>query len=119
VKGTLTPSYTPYIDLEVVEAGSLQEMVVDTGFNDYLYLPEDIIVDWNLPFITTSVVSYADGTTAVSDLYEATVIWFGVTKRVTALAGPVGCDDLVGMRLLAGCRIELDEQKGEVRIEQL
>jgi predicted aspartyl protease len=61
VKGTLTPSYTPYIDLEVVEAGSLQEMVVDTGFNDYLYLPEDIIVDWNLPFITTSVVSYADG----------------------------------------------------------
>lgn len=119
MKGRLTPEYTPYVELEVIEAGGEQEMVVDTGFNDYLYLPEDTIVDWQLPFITNSPVSYADGSTAVTDLYEANVVWFGTTVRVTVLAGPLGCDLIVGMGLLIGCRIELDEQNGEVRIEQL
>lgn len=117
--GRLTQDYTAYLAVQVLEAGAAHEMVVDTGFNDYLYLPEDIIATWNLPYVITSSVELADGSTMIADLYEANVVWFGATIRVTVLSGPTGCDPLVGMRLLAGCRIELDERNAEVRVERL
>lgn len=119
MKGELTPDYTAYIELEVLEAGDPYKLIVDTGFNDYLYLPEGAILNWNLPFLISTVVSYADGSSAVSDLYEANVVWFGTTVRATVLAGPSGCEAVVGMGLLAGCRIELDDVNGEVRISRL
>jgi predicted aspartyl protease len=43
--GWLTPDYTPFVSVEVTEAGTFHDLVVDTGFNDYLYLPEDVIAD--------------------------------------------------------------------------
>jgi predicted aspartyl protease len=55
----------------------------------------------------------------IADAYECTVVWFGISLRVSVLAGPSGCDRLVGMELLEGCRIELDRAASEVRIEQL
>lgn len=119
MKGRLTSDYTAYVELEVLEAGDTHELVVDTGFNDYLYLPEDTIATWGLPFVVSATVSLADGSTIIADLYDANIVWFGATVRVSVLAGPSGCDALVGMRLLAGCRIELDEGNAEVRIEQL
>ena len=45
--------------------------------------------------------------------------WFSAAKRVPVLAGPSGCDSLLGMQLLEGCRIELDRLNGEIRIEPL
>jgi clan AA aspartic protease len=119
VIGRLTSDNAPVIELEVIEAGAVYEMVVDTGFNDYLYLPEDLIVAWNLPFVITTSVTLADGSNVIADLYEAEVIWFSASERVPVLAGPVGCDALIGMGLLAGCRIELDAQQQEVRLERL
>lgn len=92
---------------------------MDTGFNDCLYLPEDLIADWQLPFVITSSVTLADGSNVVADLYEAQVVWFGAQTRVPVLAGPPGCDALLGMGLLAGCWIELDDKQREVRIGQL
>jgi clan AA aspartic protease len=119
VKGTLRPDYTARIELEVLEAGCDCELIVDTGFDDCLYLPEDLITAWNLPVITGTTMSYADGSVVTTDLYGATVVWFGVAVPVTVLAGPVGCESLLGMGLLSGCRIELDEVAGEVRISKL
>jgi len=119
VKGTLSPDYTARIELEVIEAGCECELIVDTGFNDCLYLPEDLITTWNLPVITSTTMSYADGSVVTTDLYLATVVWFGVAVPATALAGPTGCESLLGMGLLAGCRIELDQVAGEVRLSKL
>ncbi|MGH9833814.1 MAG: hypothetical protein ACREBD_14580 [Blastocatellia bacterium] len=45
MKGNLTPDRTASIELEVLEAGGVYELIVDTGFNDYLYLPEDTIAN--------------------------------------------------------------------------
>jgi clan AA aspartic protease len=92
---------------------------VDTGFSDFLYLAEEVIMAWGLPFVMSVPVTLADQSTIIADVYEATVIWFGTSARVQVLAGPLGCDPLLGMRLLEGCRIELDRVNGEVRIEQL
>ena len=69
--------------------------------------------------MVSATVSLADGSTMIADLYEAKIVWFGATVRVPVLAEPPLCDSLVGMKLLAGGRIELDERNAEVRIEQL
>ena len=119
MKGTLSHDYTARIELEVLEAGCGCELIVDTGFNDCLYLPEELITAWNLPVLTSTTMSYADGGVVTTDLYQATVVWFGVAVPATVLAGPAGCESLLGMGLLSGCRIELDEAAGEVRISKL
>lgn len=119
MKGRLTPDHTASVEVEVLEAGGTREFVVDTGFSDFLYLPEDLIVAWGLPFVISTPVVLADQSTTIADVYEATVIWFGTSVRVHVIAGPSGCDLLLGMKLLEGCRIELDRVNGEVRIEPL
>lgn len=119
MKGILTSDLTPYLDTDIVEAGGAHPLVVDTGFNDFLYLPEDLIAAWNLPFLIVSTVKLADGSLVAADLYEANIVWLGTKRRVTVLAGPIGCDSILGMRILVGHRLELDEQNAEVRIEAL
>lgn len=101
------------------EAAGSHEFVIDTGFNSFLYIPEDTIAEWGLSFVSSVPVALADQTVMIADVYQATIIWFGVSQRVSVLAGPSGCDSLLGMELLEGCRVELDRLTGEVRLEQL
>jgi len=119
VKGRLASDHTPYVTIEVLEAGVGLDFVVDTGFSGSLYLPEDKIADWNLLFITSAPMVLANQSVVIADVFEATVVWFSVQHRVPVIAGPSGCDSLVGMELLEGCRIDLDRVPGEVRIDQL
>ena len=119
MKGWLASDHTPYVTIEVLEAGVGREFVVDTGFSGSLYLPEDKIADWNLLFITSAPMVLANQSVVIADVFEATVVWFSVKHRVPVIAGPSGCDSLLGMELLEGCRIDLDRVLGEVRIDQL
>lgn len=119
MKGALTSDHTAYLSIVVVEEAGEYEFIVDTGFSGFVYLPEDIIANWGLPFVSSVPIALADQSTAIVDVYEAHLIWFGATMRVPLLAGPPGCDSLVGMELLEGCRIDLDRINGEVRIELL
>jgi clan AA aspartic protease len=119
VKGRLASDHTPYVTNEVLEAGVGLEFVVDTGFTGSLYLPEDKIADCNLLFITSAQMVLANQSVIIAEVFEATVVWFSVPHRVPVIAGPSGCDSLVGMELLEGCRIDLDRLLGEVRIDQL
>ena len=52
--------HTPYIIVEVLEAGVGREFVVDTGFTGSLYLPEDKIADWRLVFLTSAPMVLAN-----------------------------------------------------------
>jgi clan AA aspartic protease len=119
VKGRLASDHTPYVTVEVKEAGVGREFVVDTGFSGFLYLPEDKIAQWNLLFITSAPMVLANQSVVIADVFEATVVWFSVNHRVPVVAGPSGCDSLLGMELLVGCRIDLDRVARSVRIEQL
>lgn len=119
MKGWLSADHAPYIATVIVEAGGEHQFVIDTGFNGFLYVPEDSIDTWALPFLSIIEMALADQSTVVVDVFEATVTWFGDSVRVEVLAGPPGCESLLGMELLTGCRIELDQLTGEVRVEQL
>jgi predicted aspartyl protease len=61
----------------------------------------------------------ADQSIVIADVFEGTVVWFSGQHRIPVIAGPSGCDSLVGMELLEGCRIDLDRVLGEIRIDQL
>jgi len=119
VKGRLASDHTPYVTFEVVEAGVDHEFVVDTGFSGSLYLPQDRIEQWDLLFITSASLVLANQSVIIADVFEATVVLFSTTRRVPVVAGPSGCDSLLGMELLEGCRIELDGAANEVRIDEL
>ena len=120
MKGRLASDHTPYVSFEVLEAGVVgHEFVVDTGFTGSLYLPEDKIALWNLGFITSTPMVLANQSVVIADVFEATVVWFSVNLRVPVVAGPSGCDSLLGMELLEGCRIDLDRVARIVRVDQL
>ena len=103
----------------MLEAGIGREFVVDTGFSGSLYLPEDKIADCNLLFITSTPMVLANQSVVIADVFEATVVWFSVKHRVPVIAGSSGCDSLLGMEFLEGCRIDLDRVLGAVHIDQL
>ena len=117
MNGWLTSDHAAYLAAEVFEAGGLHEFVIDTGFSGFLYLPEDTIVDWGLSFLSSVPVALADQSIVIADVYQATIMWFGGSQRISVLAGPSGCDALLGMELLEGCRIELEpnDQRGTSR----
>ncbi|HVS20966.1 MAG TPA: hypothetical protein VHD88_03920 [Pyrinomonadaceae bacterium] len=119
MKGRLASDHTPYVTVEVVEAGFGHEFVVDTGFNGSLYLPQDRIEQWDLLFITSAPLVLANQSVVIADVFEATVVWFSATRRVPVVAGPSDCDSLLGMELLEGCRIDLDSADRAVRIDHL
>ena len=119
MKGRLDSDHTPYVTVEVLEASVRREFVVDTGFSGSLYLPEDKIAEWNLLFITSAPMVLANHSVVIADVFEANVVWFSVKHRVPVVAGPSGCDFLLGMELLEGCRIDLDRVLRAVRIDQL
>lgn len=118
--GRIAPDLTPYITVELPKtAGIRHEFVVDTGFTGALYVPEQTIAEWGLRFITTASMALADQRVVLADIFEATIVWFSVEHRISVVAGPTGCDSLLGMELLEGCRIELDRAVNELRIDVL
>ena len=124
MKGFLDFDLSPYVSLKLIRSDDellddSHACVVDTGLSGFLYLPEDRIAAWNLPFLSSVPVVLANRIDVIADAYECSVSWFGVPLPGAFLAGPSGCDSLVGMELLKGCRIELDVDAREVRIELL
>jgi predicted aspartyl protease len=102
VKGVLDFDLSPYVRLQVTASGGNYDYVVsnlcvvDTGFSGSLYLPEDKIATWNLPFLSSIPVVLANQMEVIADAYECTVFWFDSPLQVAVLAGPSGCDSLVG-----------------------
>lgn len=86
------------------------EAMVDTGFNGFLTLPSAFIAALELPRIGRGRALLADGREEVFDIYEATLIWDGVERRVEADGADT--DFLLGMALLDGCDMRLDASIG-------
>ncbi|HXI25186.1 MAG TPA: hypothetical protein VNG71_15085 [Pyrinomonadaceae bacterium] len=117
MKGLLTSDLTPYITVAI--GHNIETCIVDTGFSGAIYLNEHRIAELNLPFLTSAPIALANKSEVIADVFEANVTWFSVNRRVAVIGGPVGCETLMGMELLAGCRIELDEGSHALRIELL
>jgi clan AA aspartic protease len=94
------------------------EAVIDTGFDGCLSLPPALIASLRLPWRRRGCALLADGSQILFDVYEATVLWDGRSRRI-----PVDEADttpLVGMALLKGSELNVQVRaRGEVAFKPL
>ena len=94
------------------------EAVVDTGYTAMLTLPPDQIAALDLPWQGFGRGTLADGSECLFDVYEAELIWDGVSRRI--LVDEADTDSLVGMGLLSGYQLTVEVcPQGKVEIAAL
>ena len=79
------------------------ECVIDTGFTDALCLPVAAVTALGLPYQYDFPASLANGDRVLLPVYEATIVWEGVERRVHLLA--TGERPLLGTALLDGAEL--------------
>lgn len=120
IAGSVSDSSEAIISLVVSGPGGQTNIdaVIDTGFDGWLSLPPALISMLSLPRQGGARTVLGDGSRIVFDFYEATVIWDGVTRRVSV--DEADTDPLVGMGLLYGYELTVEVVKGgAVAIELL
>ena len=93
------------------------EVVIDTGFTDWLMLPEVVIADLGLVSQGKVSVTLATGEESQVDYYLTRVLWHDELRWVEV----IGSTDqsLLGMELLRGYRLAIEAwEGGEVVVEE-
>lgn len=114
ISGYLDLHLDVIVPLRIRDASGLKEMeieaVLDTGFNDYLTLPPDVIASLALPFYDKANVLLADGAMVQANIYLVQLVWDGIPTftRVQEAAGA----PLLGMFQLFGSRVTFDVENG-------
>jgi clan AA aspartic protease len=109
------------VPMAIYDADGLKhefEAIVDTGFSGWLTLPADTISALGLPWRAQRRGLLADGTEVVYRSYEAKLAWDG--RTVTVRVSGVGSEPMIGMRLMIGHRILIENiDGGAVTIERM
>ena len=121
ITGKINANREAIIELEVIGSNQKREKVeaaIDTGFNGYLTLPNDLINYLKLQLAGSRHVTLGDGNVVVLDMYLTKVLWHGQEREVLTLQADGG--PLIGMSLLYGNRVMLDViDNGDVTIDSL
>ena len=102
IRGVVNNHLEAWVDLAVVGDDLPTEnfsAVIDTGFSDFLTLPIAVLEKFRAVPVTHVIVTLADGSEIISQLFELTVIWDGVPTTIDVHAAEV--EPLVGMAMLA------------------
>jgi clan AA aspartic protease len=75
------------------------------GFDGWLSLPPEVIAQLGLPWRRRGRALLADGSESIFDMYEATVLWNGASRRIAV--DEASTVPLVGMALLEGCELNV------------
>ena len=120
-RGTVSPRFEPIVPLELVAHDGVVhtvQMVLDTGFDGELSLPESLIGELGFPLFDDFVSIMADGRKTKSLGFEGNIVWHGRRRSVLVLQNDG--EPLLGMRLLWRNRITIDAYaNGSVVIEEL
>ena len=84
--------------------------VVDTGYSGSLTVSDTVVSELRLVRRSGITVRLADGTPVELDTFGAEIEWGGGWQRIVVYA--VGDEALVGMRLIAGLRLQIDVAAG-------
>jgi clan AA aspartic protease len=112
IRGVVTSEREAVIQIRV--SGPAEELeleaIVDTGFNDFLTLPQGLIDDLHLPFAAPMLAALADGNVVETSSYRATVHWDEELREIFVVACDGGA--LVGMSLLYGHDLHIEAVDG-------
>ncbi|MFM7370698.1 MAG: hypothetical protein ACKO2Z_23490, partial [Sphaerospermopsis kisseleviana] len=91
---------------------SRQNAVIDTGFNGWLSLPQDLINQYqlNLRWKRRGRAILGDGSECVFNVYEAVIIWDGVPIKIPI--DEADSEPLVGMSLMQGYQLIIQVFEG-------
>ncbi len=89
---------------------SRQNAVIDTGFNGWLSLPQDLINQLNLRWKRRGRAILGDGSECVFNVYEAVIIWDGVPIKIPI--DEADSEPLVGMSLMQGYQLIIQVFEG-------
>src|SRR3712207_997192 len=109
ITGYITAEREAVVPITLRGAGGVEmevEATVDTGFNDFLVLPPDVMTALGFPYVDTSSAILADGMLVRFDVHRATLVWEGQRRTVAAQASEGGA--LIGMSLLYGNTVTLE-----------
>ena len=121
IVGSVRENGDAVVSIGLLGARSLQrevDCIVDTGFNEGLTLPPDLIGALELPSLGGTTFTLADGSEGFTSIFDASVEWFGQLRRVIVLE--LDGNPLIGMAMLRGSRVTIDVvPDGPVGIEPL
>ncbi|MBC8142794.1 MAG: clan AA aspartic protease [Armatimonadetes bacterium] len=114
ITGSVDDDLNAVIEITVTGIGLRRKNIaakVDTGFNDYLLLPNDVIAFLKLERTQRdALATLADGTEIATPYFIAEVLWDGAMKRVLVLGTEGGA--LVGMSLMRGYDLSVAVTEG-------
>jgi clan AA aspartic protease len=113
ITGVVSPYREALVRVTVRGPGGQEqeiEAVIDTGFDGALTLPLAHIVSLGLPWRRRGRALLADGSESLFDIYEATVVWDSMTRRIAVDAADT--DPLIGMSLLYGYELTIQAVEG-------
>ena len=121
ITGRITANREAIIEVDVISQTKQTQRIeaaIDTGFNGYLTLPNNIISRLQLQLAGNRRATLGDGKVVVLDVYLAKVLWHNQEREVLVLQADGG--PMVGMSLLYGNRVTLDVvDDGDVTIDML
>src|SRR5438128_2473380 len=88
------------------------EAVVDTGYTGWLTLPPNVVAALGLTWRERGGATLADGSQALFDVYDATVVWDG--QPITIPVDVIDADPLVGMSLMYGYELVMPILDGAI-----
>ena len=105
ISGTVTATREAVVQLQVQDMEGeihLFDAVVDTGFDGWLSLPTDFILQLGLKWLRFGRAILADGSESTFDIYRGAIVWDGVTRSILIYA--MDAEPLVGMSIMYGFR---------------
>ena len=112
-QGLVNADYEAVIPLTVQgPSGQSREIeaVVNTGFNDFLTLPTELVADLGMIYRNRGQMILADGSEATFDVYMVTVLWDDEVRQIYAYAADA--TPLVGMRLMRHHTLNIEIDTG-------
>lgn len=86
--------------------------VIDTGFNGFLTLPQQLIEQLGYPYISRGYVILADGRLQEIDIYEAQIKWDSMLISVETDVAET--EPLIGMALFYGYELNIQTVDGGI-----
>jgi len=115
IEGRIDDRGVPVI--EIVFAGRTWNATIDTGFNGYLELPEELRNAVAARFLGPSQSLLAGGNIVTEDQYAVHFPFDGAIRRVRATFAP-GDGILIGTRMLMPYRLTVDFPDGRVWLKR-